>query len=155
MAQDESTTLVWIHKIIESLLFCTGYSGVYARGTLESGCYGCVQIVLQDENICQVFFKAYCIMNFRYLILFIFSLLSLVSAVLGFRSMPNKTNKSWQKIILITTMTMASLMILFSGWGAFAPDGATAAAAQRLGLGSGLGAQVGAGVAAAYGAQPS
>jgi hypothetical protein len=92
-------------------------------------------------------------MNFRYLILFIFSLLSLVSAVLGFRSMPNKTNKSWQKIILIITTTMACLMILFSGWGAFAPDGAAAAAAQRLGLGSSLGSQVGVAVASGLAAQ--
>jgi len=66
--------------------------------------------------------------------------------------MPNKTNKSWQKIILIITMTMACLMILFSGWGAFAPSGATAAAAQRAGLGHLLGESVGTAVAVQQGA---
>lgn len=91
-------------------------------------------------------------MNFSYLILFIFSLLSLGSAVLGFRGMPEKTNKSWQKIVLIATMTMASLFVLFSGWNAFAPDGTAAATAERAGLGRILGEGVGTAVAVQQGA---
>jgi hypothetical protein len=65
-------------------------------------------------------------MNFVYLVLFIFSILSLVSSIIAFRLMPGVSKTNWKKATLITTMGISSLMILYSGWGAFVSSGGAA-----------------------------
>ena len=64
-------------------------------------------------------------MGFGHIIVFIYSILSLVASIIGFNLLPDAKKKeySWKKYTVMATMVMSLLMILMSGWGAFASGG--------------------------------
>jgi hypothetical protein len=73
-------------------------------------------------------------MNFAYIFLFIFSLFSLISAIIEFRLMPNETNRNWKKIVSILTMVMALLVMLFTLYNLTMASSTAVGALQRAGI---------------------
>ena len=73
-------------------------------------------------------------MSLTYIFLFIFSLFSLISAIIEFRLMPNESNKNWKKIISILTMVMALLVLLFTLYNLTMASSTVVSALQKAGI---------------------